>query len=696
MKDEYRLFSFLFSLKKKQRIDYQPFRPMINEGSIFPSRVLRSGFQSKNPVDFTLLDDEGRQAIYILNEQSPGRTQHLVLVNNSGQPLRLQPAGANHMPSRANHHFELRFRPGTLDFQFLSWLAIGTGGWRMRVEAEATELLPADHEGIHDGTVSVYLLFVGAEELVMEPGRPLVLILQHVKAAISGGSRGSRMELRYQSDGEELLTAPGAEVACFRQERLQVVNHRGKKELPMLAAFEGSSTVLNNGETENHLVLQISNFLHNSTVALNARDSESPTKFILSFDTSETQAAWALCSLDQAKAIDVEVHFADQQGTNWQIREEFQGNNPQWAITLIDNIEVEVGHFFHLHLEGLKSAMPSGFTTLYLLYENIPGFWDGRFEIPIEKSPLKFDDQKKSEDHREDGSFDKKTNVGIGNTEPVDTLDVNGGVQAETMVLRNGKEENIALDVKGKTVLKSLNVEEKTVGKGAYFSKPEAENFALETNGDVKISGKIIANNLEIDGKVITQGSATKSLEISESLNVGSVKMTESNGALKVAGRLKDSTGFVIPPGGIIMWSGKTVPEGWKLCNGSAGTPDLRGRFIVGYDSGDGNYNQPGSLSEGKTAKGKTGGAARVTLTESQMPSHNHNTKSGTRNHNLLLTNDTSADSENILPDGGLGQKRGTRARPDLFYIEGISSRGGNLPHENRPPYYVLAFIMKK
>ena len=35
------------------------------------------------------------------------------------------------------------------------------------------------------------------------------------------------------------------------------------------------------------------------------------------------------------------------------------------------------------------------------------------------------------------------------------------------------------------------------------------------------------------------------------------------------------------PVGCIILWSGAAnkIPEGWALCNGQNGTPDLRNRF---------------------------------------------------------------------------------------------------------------------
>ena len=71
-----------------------------------------------------------------------------------------------------------------------------------------------------------------------------------------------------------------------------------------------------------------------------------------------------------------------------------------------------------------------------------------------------------------------------------------------------------------------------------------------------------------------------------------------------------------IPAGGIIMWSGTVanIPSGWYLCNGSYGTPDLRDRFVVGAGS---SYNP-----------GNTGGSETVSISTSNMPSHNHSVSS--------------------------------------------------------------------
>jgi hypothetical protein len=38
-----------------------------------------------------------------------------------------------------------------------------------------------------------------------------------------------------------------------------------------------------------------------------------------------------------------------------------------------------------------------------------------------------------------------------------------------------------------------------------------------------------------------------------------------------------------IPHGAIMAWNGKgTLPPGWAICDGKAGTPDLKDRFILG------------------------------------------------------------------------------------------------------------------
>jgi microcystin-dependent protein len=67
-----------------------------------------------------------------------------------------------------------------------------------------------------------------------------------------------------------------------------------------------------------------------------------------------------------------------------------------------------------------------------------------------------------------------------------------------------------------------------------------------------------------------------------------------------------------LPPGAIILWNGSLngIPQGWAICNGSNGTPDLRGRFVVGAGP-DYDY-------------GAVGGQRSIALTTGNLPSHSH------------------------------------------------------------------------
>ena len=137
-------------------------------------------------------------------------------------------------------------------------------------------------------------------------------------------------------------------------------------------------------------------------------------------------------------------------------------------------------------------------------------------------------------------------------------------------------------------------------------------------------------------------------------------------GNLNVAGgKIQEGGNALVPRGSIIMWNGTTPPDGWAICDGNNYTPDLRNRFIVGVGSGYG--------------LGATGGEAEHTLTIAEMPSHTHQ-----HNHAPVYFSDTGG--------GDMAQGGGTKATPPKWTTD---PTGGGKPHENRPPYYALCYIMK-
>ena len=123
--------------------------------------------------------------------------------------------------------------------------------------------------------------------------------------------------------------------------------------------------------------------------------------------------------------------------------------------------------------------------------------------------------------------------------------------------------------------------------------------------------------------------------------------------------------------GMIILWSGaaNAIPTGFVLCNGSNNTPDLRGRFVVGYHDSNGDYDVD-----------DTGGAETVTLSIAQMPNHKHTTTFD--GHKFF-----PGDGSTSISYGGAGGYPATTFSMD--------NTGGGGAHENRPPYYALCYIMK-
>jgi len=118
----------------------------------------------------------------------------------------------------------------------------------------------------------------------------------------------------------------------------------------------------------------------------------------------------------------------------------------------------------------------------------------------------------------------------------------------------------------------------------------------------------------------------------------------------------------------------------------------------------------------GSYAPNDTGGADSVTLTEDQMPSHNHSMNSaGNHDHGGSTSTDGAhshtngfggsiggrgSNAANINPvyqqvNTGVAGNHNHSISTDGDHTHTINNTGGGQSHENRPPYFALAFIMK-
>ncbi len=136
----------------------------------------------------------------------------------------------------------------------------------------------------------------------------------------------------------------------------------------------------------------------------------------------------------------------------------------------------------------------------------------------------------------------------------------------------------------------------------------------------------------------------------------------------------------------IIIWTSDIIPDGWAICDGTNGTPDLRSRFIVGAWNDNlqtTSTSVPSSLR--KYNVGDYDGDENVLLTIASMPSHTHN-------------NSTGISYLNPVPSpNGSGAIMFVEGGSNYFYYDPdiIQSLGGDKPHNNMPPYYTLYYIMK-
>lgn len=261
-----------------------------------------------------------------------------------------------------------------------------------------------------------------------------------------------------------------------------------------------------------------------------------------------------------------------------------------------------------------------------------------------------------------------------------------------------------------------------TQGSGGNVTVADGKTAIVYCDGNgtgaavVNVSSGFVSGTLSAIGDLATTDGnfivGNGSTWVAESGNtvLESIGVTATTTELNVLDGITVTTAQLnnpFPSGGIVLWSGSvaSIPSGWYLCDGNNGTPNLTDRFVVG--------------AGGSYAVGNTGGSSSVTLTTSQLPSHTHtfsdsgNTgNDGGHGHNLRVADNASGTGTGNYIAGetnraGLRISGGynytaTESVVDVgnhnhsFSVSGTtSSTGSGSSHENRPPYYALAYIMK-
>ena len=201
------------------------------------------------------------------------------------------------------------------------------------------------------------------------------------------------------------------------------------------------------------------------------------------------------------------------------------------------------------------------------------------------------------------------------------------------------------------------------------------------------------------DSRYMTRTETQEHLE-NQMMLVNSALTAAEERINQLAAQIEESLNKLFKKGMIIDWYGTAdqVPDGWVICDGKHGTPDLRDKFVVGA-----------GLSYALKA---TGGEATHTLTVSESPIHNHSAtiaQSGNHHH---WTMDRKHTASFLVHNAGVNL-----SVQDIYYGDDgrynndwfnaytsydgthghgitINNAGNGQAHENRPPYYALYKIM--
>ena len=412
----------------------------------------------EHPLSFTLHNLQG-EPVVILGNDPAGQTLHLTLINRGTAPL-LLPAGSS---------FQLLTRAGFLEAPQNIRLA-AMDGWQLGAGLVLTT------------SKQVILAASNAD------GDRIRFKLDAVKLDKGFTPYTTRVELKYNLPGS--LTG-------FLEQALTVVHHIGKKVLPVHVGIVGSRTILNNGQVNpnNTVRMRLTNTGQQPLSFL------ADTTFTFSFDvddSSDKRVEWALGNSNNVRAI----HVTCSAGGS--VRNEMQGAVPVLVVNpFTAPTDLPFGGFVDFVFSNFSTAHPSGETHLHMNYREIPGYWDSRIIVPLQKSPLAM----------------VGNSIGVNTAAPGGTLEVAGSILAGTSELYFTKTDHFHTgfgNTAGRAAIENstdfdalmiLGRAGTTVGRKVRLWDYLEVNGNTDVTGNLKVNGKTTCgSDLEVTGKAEVLG----------------------------------------------------------------------------------------------------------------------------------------------------------------------------------------------
>ncbi|WP_433349693.1 LamG domain-containing protein [Micromonospora sp. CA-111912] len=327
-----------------------------------------NAFVRSHPLDFELANIDEQPVLYI-NDAATSQTLTLRISNSSRHDITLWPVDGP--VSVTNRHLTLTWRAGTL--ATVSPVAVAAAGWTLAANGDRTVL---------------HLL--GPANAVVPAGSSIDLPLTGLRADGADGTRVTRVELAYQRLG---YTGETSEIVGSRQQSLEVVNHRGRPDIPLDIGFVGGDRVLSDGAGTSSLRLRVANVSRTVPIALAgsaAIGKERASALVLSFDmqlANETRD-WALTTAGQINSIQVTLSGAT--GVGWDVERSIDDQRAMWTLTPKADTSIVAEGWLELAIGPIYALASPGHAPVVLSYRNIPGFQDGFVSVDVERTPLLF------------------------------------------------------------------------------------------------------------------------------------------------------------------------------------------------------------------------------------------------------------------------------------------------------------------
>ena len=338
-------------------------------------------FFSQEPLKFQFYYGENNQAeiintIYLEDGNKP-LTLYLEVFNDSEQDvifknsnslagkLATVQAGGAQAASEKKCHFQLRWekdlglKPSEIEIDDKS------GQWQVNYDEESRFF-------------SIY--FLHKSGLTLKPNEKIQIGFSKLTAN-NRTVKSSNVELLYGGIG--LISTGTAneliEEQVSSKNAVSVINHLRKTEIPLQFRVLGSNAILNDGTTQNTLKLKVLNSpLSNNTRPILLLNQSS--KFIVSFEQGDHPDA-LVATTDQLNGVQITVTDTN----SW--TSDHTANSTQWSFTPKIN-QLTAGQGIELTISNLVTNSASGLACIYIDYQNIGSYPDGRLVIPIEKTPL--------------------------------------------------------------------------------------------------------------------------------------------------------------------------------------------------------------------------------------------------------------------------------------------------------------------